>query len=244
MEKLDQKYPFDIREFLELMIGRENDRCVLKVKIERIGPMGIALSGTEWSEEDILHLSDADVTVNYKGQDALYQFPAKVKPMYKDAAGRMLLYDIGAIKRIQRREFVRINYSTPLEYSSLGGYFQTGAEFNWSSSSTSDISAGGLSILSGDGIKEDDLLLLRIKNRNDDRLPNLIAARCRQVKTGKSATIAGVEFIRAENLKDHFDSVELARLPHAVSEFGSNEQNRMVNFILDLQVKKRLRKII
>jgi hypothetical protein len=55
---------------------------------------------------------------------------------------------------------------------------------------------------------------------------------------------AGVEFIKRENLSQHFKAGEISKLPSQIGQFDNQLQNNMVRFIFEQQVKERQKGLI
>ena len=111
----------------------------------------------------------------------MYHFPAHTRTLDGKMADKLQLYNIGSIRRLQRREFVRIDYRTKLSYTIVNNLKEEKQEFSWFASQTVNISAGGLLIQISNKIKEGDLVLLKMESYASMNIPRFIVALCRRL---------------------------------------------------------------
>jgi c-di-GMP-binding flagellar brake protein YcgR len=237
-QKHSTDYPLDIWEKLEIRVEENDEKGVYVSRVEDFTEEGIIIAKPEYSYGSKLLIATAMVYVCFMKSDAMYGFTAKMKPYSQNQPGQVLLYSIGTVKRMQRREFVRIAYTTSLKYTILNvqGEIQ---EYNWRTSMTDNLSAGGLLITVDDNVRKDDLMLLSISNHARLGVPRFIAAICRRLTGNKDNLKAGVEFIKAEKLNKFFSDEQIEKFPTQAKKFDSRIQNKLVRFVFEEQVRER-----
>lgn len=238
-KKKNSDYPFDIWEKLEIIVEENGDTGIYIARIDDFDASGIVITKPEWVKGGKFLVSNAKVFVRFVKSDAMYQFPARTRRLKGKAADRLLLCGIGSIRRLQRREFVRIDYTTKLSYTVLENLNDKNQEFEWLQSRTRNISAGGLLMTVAEHIKDTDTLLLKMKDYSTMGVPQYIVASCRRIIFEQETLLAGVEFVIAEILHKHFKSEELKKLPIQVKDFNIHNQNKLVRFVFEEQIVER-----
>ena len=89
------------------------------------------------------------------------------------------------------------------------------------------------------GIKEGDLVLLKMKSYASMNIPRFIVAFCRRLISKNESLLAGVEFIRNSRLAGYFSKEELRRLPTEATRFDNAAQDKLVTFTFNQQVELR-----
>lgn len=232
-------YPFDIWEKLEIVVEENGESGIYIARIDDFDTNGIVITKPDWTRGGKFLVSNAKVFVRFVKSDAMYQFPAHTKPLKDKKADKLQLYDIGSIRRLQRREFVRIDYVSKLTYTLLTNLKDENQKFEWSPSRTRNLSAGGLLMDVENEVKIGDLLLLKINNYSTMNIPRFVAVCCRRLVTEGEKLLVGVEFIIAEKLHKYFKPEELKRLPTQVKNFDIRNQNKLVRFIFEEQIEER-----
>ncbi len=237
-------YPLDIWQKIEIVVEEKGESGTYVARIDDFNTGGIVITKPEWIGGGKFLVSNARVFVRFVKSDAMYQFPAHTRRLKDKMADKLLLYNIGSIRRLQRREFVRIDYLTKLTYTVISDLKNKNREFKWFPSQTSNISAGGVLMKVGNQIKIGDLLLLKIDNYSTMKIPRFIVACCRRLVSKGESLMAGVEFVIAEKLNKYFESEELEKLPIPVKKFDIQNQNKLVRFIFEEQIEERNKGLI
>ncbi len=232
-------YPFDIWEKLEIVVEEKGKSGVYIARINDFDANGIVITQPEWTRGRKLMVSNTKVFVRFVKSDAMYQFPARTRPLKGKMADMLQLYDIGSIRRLQRREFVRIDYLSKMTFTVLKNLNDANQEYKWLPSQTKNISAGGLLMQANNQIEAGNLLLLKINNYSAMGIPRFVVAICRRIISEGEALFAGVEFVIAEELHKYFKPEELAKLPVQVKKFDIHNQNKLVRFIFEEQIEER-----
>ena len=225
---------------LELVSEENPNGASYKSRVEDVTSDGIVISQPEFAGGDgQLLTAHSHVYVRFLRSDAMYQFSARMKSI-KDVTGKkVLLYDIGRLERVQRREFVRIIFDLTLDYALLSKDDWNIDTLEWKPSSTIDISAGGLLMRVDDSVQKDDRLLLDFDRAYNKQLPQMITAICCRVVDKNNNRLAGVKFIRRKDLTKYFSPEQIDRLPEPARKFDALAQNELSKFIFNEQVHKR-----
>ncbi len=238
-KKKNSDYPFDIWEKLEIVVEEKGESGVYIARINDFDANGVVITQPEWIRGRKLLISNAKVFVRFVKSDAMYQFPARTRPLKGKMADMLQLYDIGSIRRLQRREFVRIDYLSKMTFTVLKNLNDANQEYKWLPSQTKNISAGGIMMQANNQIEAGNLLLLKINNYSAMGIPRFVVAICRRIISEGEALFAGVEFVIAEELHKYFKPEELAKLPVQVKKFDIQNQNKLVRFVFEEQIEER-----
>lgn len=232
-------YPLNVWDKLEIVVEENGESGTYIARVDDFNKIGIVITKPEWTGGGKFLVSNAKVFVRFVKTDAMYQFSAQTSRISKTADNKLQLSNIGSIRRLQRREFVRIDYSTKLSYALFDDLKSNNNEFKWFPSQTKNISAGGLLMKAGDAIKLGDMVLLKIDNYAAMDVPRFIVACCRRIISENESALAGMEFVIAEKLHKHFKPEELKMLPAQVKQFNTQKQNKLVRFIFEEQIEER-----
>jgi c-di-GMP-binding flagellar brake protein YcgR len=227
---------------LEILVGDGERRGKYRARIEDFMNGGIVINTPEFVDGDTLLRNGVDVLVSVCREDASYQFWSKIKQATGASRELYFLSPPRDIRRVQRRQFVRIEVDEKLQYSRIiptleFQYYEDRAV--WHDSRTRDISGGGALIELVEPIRVGELLLLRMALFPDLALPELVVALCRRIVGRGRKALAGVEFITDKRLFKYFKVDELRRLPETVREFDTHAQDRLVNYVFRKQIQMR-----
>lgn len=227
-------------EKIELVSEEDPHGAIYQSRVEDITSDGIIISIPVYGGGDgQLLTSHSLVNVRFKRPDAMYQFSARMKGIKNNFGKRILLYDLGRLVRVQRREFVRLNYRMSLEYAKLTGDNWAEDALEWKSSETIDISAGGFLMRVDDTVQPHDRLLLNVDRAHRMGLPRLVVALCCRVVRVDHNHMAGVAFIRSGDFAKYFSHEQIELIPEPARQFDTAAQNKMIKFVFDEQVQKR-----
>ncbi len=238
-KKKNSDYPFDIWEKLEIVVEENGESGVYIARINDFDANGVVITQPEWIKGGKLLVSNTKIFVRFVKSDAMYQFPAHTRPLKGKMGDMLQLYGIGSIRRLQRREFVRIDYLSKMTFTVLKNLNDANQEYKWLPSQTKNISAGGIMMQADNQIEAGNLLLLKINNYAEMGIPRFVVAICRRIISEGEALFAGVEFVTAENLHKYFKPEELAKLPVQVKNFDIQNQNKLVRFVFEEQIEER-----
>jgi c-di-GMP-binding flagellar brake protein YcgR len=231
--------PLDIWERVEIVIGDDKSQGLYVSRIEDFNAQGFLITKPDWVRGGKGLTTTADVFVQYKKPDAMYRFAARMKP-YRSGEGQLFqIYSIGRVQRVQRRQFVRIEYSTRLKYAPVKVDCDFKEELVWEQTFTGDISAGGALIASQSEIDIDDILILKFVDHGKLGIPRFILAVCRRKIKCDNKEYIGLEFVLKDNFDNYLTAPQLEKLPPEIYEFDDRTQNRLVRFVFEEQVRER-----
>ncbi len=230
----------ELWEKVELVSEEDPTGVFYRSRVEDFTPDGIVIARPVFSGGDgQLLTTKSHVYVRFLRTDAMYQFSARMKTIEEASGRKVLLYDVGERKRVQRREFVRVRFDLDLEYALLSDNNWDIETLEWKSSNTIDISAGGLLMSVDDTVREDDRFLLDIDRARHTGLPRMITAICCRVIHMNNNFLAGVMLIRKRDLVKFFSPEQIERLPEPARQFDALAQNKLSKFVFDEQIHKR-----
>ena len=233
------RIPLDPWEKIQIVSMDEKDKGVYLSRVEDFNREGIIISRPTFVGGKKLLAANSQVYVQYRRPDAMYQFSAYMKPSGQYGDLTMQLYKLGHVERVQRRQYVRINYRGKLKYALLKVIPDSTDQLSWRVSETLNLSAGGLLIAVDDDVEEDDLMLVRLDHASQVGLPGLVAVVCRRLIKHEERKFAGTEFITKESLNDFFSADDLKKLPAQIGQFNDHMQNKLVRFVFDEQIRER-----
>jgi c-di-GMP-binding flagellar brake protein YcgR len=236
--------PLKLWEKLELVTGEGDETGIYIARIEDFIAQGIVISSPEFVKGHSLLRENAKVLIVFTKDDAAYQCHSRIKRYPIDGKNLYLLSKPNRTKRVQRRQFVRVDMLKCLEYARLSpvmDWENYDDHLEWFSTTTDNMSGGGVMI------KIDEELKLELENRvfmkigffPGQGLPDMVAGVVRRVFTLEKRIMAGIEFIVSDRLGDYFKSDDLAQLPASVKRFDRRTQNRLVSYIFQQEIELR-----
>jgi len=226
-------------ERLELRLADSQGKAEFITRVENIGKdkfqveCPVKLSGKR-------NLQPGDVVeAVINRDDASYLFRARIIEI--DAARENLttIKPIGALSRIQRRKFVRLDISFNVNFAVIdmnaptdsftGGSYQ-GQLLN--------LSAGGVLLSASKKLKEGDYLLLNFKLKPGKDLENIIGV-VKRVDAHGDEYLVGIEFLTREQIRDtsHWHLAQF--LPPFATYFDDELEKQLVRFIYNEQIMRK-----
>lgn len=234
--------PLKLWEKLELVAGEGDQAGIYTARIEDFVNEGIVISAPEFIKGKTLLRENADVMIVLTKDDAAYQCFSTIKKFPIDGKDFHLLSRPSKIKRVQRRQYVRIDLLEHLEYALLGpamDWANYDDSLEWLSTTTQNMSGGGVMIKVDDALELKSRVILKIDFFPGHEFPELVAGIVRRVFVIEKQEMAGIEFIVADQLGDHFKADEIAKLPASVKRFDRRTQNRLVSYIFQQEIELR-----
>lgn len=235
--------PLRLWEKIEIVVGEGDTKGVYLTRIEDFTDDAIIVCNPEFQQGRTLLRNNCEVVVLVIKEDAVYQFYSQIMKVEKDGQQAHALSLPTEIRRIQRRQFVRIEMFSNIRYANLGSR-DFGRKLVWHQSACENISGGGMLICSDDNVEPPDILLIKTDLFAKLHLPQPIAAICRRTLHKENRQYAGIEFIRADSLTHYLYGSELSNLPPSVVEFDHAAQNRLVTFVFQQQIDLRKKGLI
>ena len=243
MARVDiRPFEFLIWERLRLTVGEEGQEGIYSCRLSDIKQDRLTISRPHFERGHSLLADNRAVTVYCTRSDAVYAFSARIKETLPKSPDTMYLMDLGSIKRVQRRRFVRIDAMIRVNYAVLTRPLKNPVDLDKISMTTArsiNLSAGGM-LIAADEVGVDDLLLLAIDSYSLTKLPRYLLAACRHSgKDGDKQRVAGVEFILREDLPRYLNKSEVKLIPKEALLFDDRMQNGLVSEIFNEQLVMR-----
>ncbi len=235
--------PLRLWEKIEIVIGEGDSRGVYLTRIEGFADDSIIISNPEFQQGHTLLRDNCEVVVLVIKEDAVYQFYSHIHHIEENDKRAYTLTLPTEIRRVQRRQFVRIDLSSNTRYANLGSR-DFSRNLVWHQSTCENLSGGGMLLRSDDNLEPPDILLVKADVFSKLQLPQPIAAICRRSLLKDKHQFAGIEFIRSDSLAHYLYASELANLPSTVLEFDHAAQNRLVTFVFQQQIELRKKGLI
>jgi c-di-GMP-binding flagellar brake protein YcgR len=234
--------PLKLWEKLEIVVGKGDKAGFYSSRIEDFVAEGIVISSPEYVSGHTLLRENAEVEILLTRDDAAYRCRSRVRKYPTAQKNFYLLASPGPIKRVQRRQFVRIEMLERLCYARVGpvmDWEEYAERLRWIDTTTVDMSGGGLAMKAESDLDRLDRLFLRIGFFPRQGLPETVVGIVRRRFTSDKRRIVGIEFIVSERLRDHFSVADVKRLPAAATGFDRRAQNRLANFIFQREIELR-----
>ncbi|UCD18121.1 MAG: flagellar brake domain-containing protein, partial [Candidatus Zixiibacteriota bacterium] len=138
-----RKVPLKPWEKIQIVVVGDRGQGMYLSRVEDFNREGLVISRPSFVGGNKLLVAKAQVYVQFRRPDAMYRFAAKMRPLKAGYDSVMQLYAVGRIQRVQRRQYVRINYRTRLKYALLIRIPDNPDQFCWYVSQTRNFSAGG-----------------------------------------------------------------------------------------------------
>ena len=234
--------PLKLWEKLELVIGEGDQKGIYTARIEDFDSEGILISSPEFVRGHTLLRENAEVLIVFTKDDAAYQCYSRINKHPKAGKNFYLLSKPGKTKRVQRRQFVRVDMLEQLEYARLSpvmDWENYADRLEWFSTTSENMSGGGVMIKTDEMLEPEDRVFMKIGFFPGQGLPEMIAGVVKRVFTVEKRTMVGIEFIVSDRLSDYFKSNDLPRLPASVKRFDYRTQNRLVAYIFQQEIELR-----
>ena len=234
--------PLKLWEKLELVIGEGSQKGIYTARIDDFSNDGIIISKPEFVKGKILLRENAEVLVVFTKDDAAYQCFSKIKKHQVDGKSLFLLSRPGKIKRVQRRQFARVDIIESLKFVCLGrtvDWDNFAENAKWHSTRSENMSGGGLMIKTVDKLELNTRVLIKIGFFPNHGFPDVVAGVVRRAFKVEKQNMAGIEFIVIDSLGDYFTSDDIEKLPASVKRFDLRTQNKLVSYVFLQEVELR-----
>ncbi len=236
-------FAFHIWERLQLLVGDEGKEGFYSCRIADITRDRLVIDRPLFERGRSLLADNRMIVVHCMRADAAYAFTARIKEAQPKSADRMYLQELGEVRRLQRRRFVRLDKVVQVKYRVLPDPLAKTIGLcisEMDGTRSLNMSAGGMLIEVQTELAADNRLLLAFERRVLDNLPPYIVAITRHVRVLEGGPrVAGIEFILREDLPRHFTGRELELIPEAALAFDDRMQNRLVSELFAEQLVMR-----
>lgn len=230
--------PLKLWEKLEIIVSDGDTKGQYLARIEDFFEDGIVISAPEFQEGNTLLRDNCEVIVLVIKEDAVYQFYATLSRLGISDNDMCVLSLPREIRRVQRRQFVRIELVSSIAYADVGSK-NFPDDVTWHDSVSLNVSGGGMLIRSHTDVDAPNILLLKADILGELGISQPIAAICRRSYLVDGHHHSGIEFIRNDSLSHHFYREELAKLPRSVEAFDHKAQNTLVTYVFQKQIELR-----
>jgi c-di-GMP-binding flagellar brake protein YcgR len=241
-------FKFHIWERLRLTVGDEGREGTYSCRLSDIHDDRLVISRPQYERGKTLMSDNRIVTVYSIRSDAAYAFSARLKETRPKSADEMYLLELGKIRRVQRRRFVRLDKLIRLKYLVLPRPVKKPIEpraAEMIASQSINLSAGGLLIPVDTDMAVEDILFLALESYGLGKLPPYMLAACRHTRILENKQqVAGVEFILHEDLPRYLSRSEIPFLPEAALRFDDSMQNELVSELFAEQLVMRQKGIL
>jgi c-di-GMP-binding flagellar brake protein YcgR len=229
-------------EKIEIVVGEETNTGRYVARIEDFAKEGIIITQPEFIDGGTLLRENCDVAVFVTREDGVYRFHSRISRTKAGTKVTHLLSFPKTVRRVQRRQFVRIELFIPIQYANLStgrkGKRASG-QFKWLQSTIINMSAGGVLMKVPEQVACSDLILLKMDFLRQANVGDTIAGTCRRTFKESKEYYAGIEFITAQQLGRHFDAKKLRILSQSARDFDQTAQNRLASYVFLQQVELR-----
>lgn len=231
-----------IWEKLEILVGEGSGAGKYVARLEDLRSGLLVISAPEFISGSSLLRNGADCTVIVTKEDAIYEFSSTITVVENQGRRTYLLREPERLRRVQRRQFVRIDLRRILAIALIGRKNRISESIampSWQKTTTVNISGGGMLIDLPQEMAAGDLILVKAGFFPEIGLPIAVAAVVRRVQRIDKTLRAGIELLRGDQLHLHMDAAGLKLLPESVTFFDQIAQNKLVNYVFREQVKLR-----
>jgi c-di-GMP-binding flagellar brake protein YcgR len=232
---------------LEFFYGEQTGQYV--GRIEDIREEGLIISRPDWRKGEPLFAEGAVCLITYYRQICAYQFGSRiVRSMTENKKRLYVLSPPVAIKRLQRRRLVRVDFTTPFQFAEISEVENCGGNldlFQWEEATTLNLSAGGIGCHMSREMDKGTLLAMRLTVHGLGRTFETLGSVARCVSDGDTGMwYVGIELFTREEMTSRLQDVNLSKVPDSLKQFSEWERNLLVNFIFNEEIKIRRKETV
>ncbi|MBD3257616.1 hypothetical protein GF377_04225 [candidate division GN15 bacterium] len=245
--KREKTKALKIWEKLVIVVGSDDNEGYYEGRVEDFLNGGIVVNNPIFVKGSTMLRQDLPVTVQVCREDAIYQFASRIRSYSTNNGRRMVLAPPQSMRRIQRRQFVRIQMSADVKYAVIPeaiDWKEWEDSLTWSESHMVDISAGGIQIKTTDKIAQDDLVLMDVDFFREEELPVPVVAVCRRAYSKDGDSFAGLQFLISDKPIDRMNAPDYTRIPKKLRWFNTRHQDKLANVLFRKQVEFRQKGVI
>ena len=243
----DDTRTLKIWEKLIIVVGDDEQAGYYEGRVEDFINGGIVVNNPIFLSGSSMIRQDLPVTVQICRDDAIYQFASRIHSYSRNNGRRLVLAPPQSLRRIQRRQFVRIEMSSPVAYTVVPDavdWSDWENSLTWTESHLVDISAGGAQIRTTGDVAEDNLVLLNVDFFAEEELPSPIIGRCCRAFASSNDHFAGLQFLIVDRPSESMKHIDISRWPAALKRFSRRQQDKLSNYLFRKQVEFRQKGIL
>ncbi len=229
--------PLLIWEKLEILTAQDTNAGLYLARIEDFVDNGLVVTQPELIKGDILLRDNCEVTLQITKSDAIYQFQSTIQKRNVNGRWQYFLSEPKFLKRIQRRNFSRLIYSTAVEYTPFNAIYKSNQE--WSRSFSWDISGNGILIETKDFVKQNSFLLMKIQLFDELNIKVPVLGRVHRVILDNHTRLSGIEIIGSSEVMAFENNFPIKKVSNLTKNFNTQDQEKLISFIFNEQIKQR-----
>ena|GEM_PF-424230 len=232
---------------LEFFDGEQTGQYV--ARIEDIREEGLIISRPDWQRGEPLFAEGAVCLITYYRQICAYQFGSRVvRGMTENEKRLYVLSPPVAIKRLQRRRLVRVDFATPFQFVEISEAENSGGHLDllrWEEATTLNLSAGGIGCRMSREMDKGTLLAVRLTVHGLGKTFETLGrvARCAS-DDDDGKWYVGIELFTREEMTSRLHNVNLSKVPDSLKQFSDWERNMLVNFIFNEEIRIRRKETV
>ena len=229
--------PLIVWEKVEILTSSDANAGLYMARIEDILEDGLIITQPELVKGEVLLRDNCDVILHITKTDAIYCFHATIQKLKKNERVQYHLSKPIFIQRIQRREFARVVYSTPVEYTLFNEQYNS--KQKWYRSYSWDISGNGILIEAKDFVKPGSLVLLNIQLFEDLDINLPVLGKSCRIFSDNNTRLSGIGFIVSSEISSYKKKYPINKVPNLAENFSLSAQEKLVAFVFNQQIEQR-----
>ncbi len=229
--------PLIIWEKIELFTSLDPNAGLYVARIEDFVDDGMIITQPELIKGDILLRDNCEIILDITKTDAIYRFHSVIQKQNNNGRPKYFLSKPSFIKRIQRRDFARVVYSTSVEYTLFNEQYNN--KQKWYKSYSWDISGNGILIETKDFVKQNSLVLLKIKLFEELGINLPVLGRTHRVLLDNNIRLSGIGIITSSEMQGFEKKYPLNKVEKLVYNFDNIAQEKLIKFIFNEQIDQR-----
>ncbi len=232
--------PLELWEKITLTVSKNCEQAEFFARVEDLKKNSIVIESPLRQSGSIRLEKGDDVEVSFNRKDATYIFKANIADFFEDEGGSLELNVKSDVSRMQRRRFVRLDISGNIHFRVLEcAKSPDGALSPRVPGSLLNISAGGILFETRFAPRENDILVVSLALKGDEKLENILSVAKRVEKLDDNLHLVGAEFITEDNMADYGLEQLRSLLPAGTGTFDENLQKLVLQFIYKQQIERK-----
>ncbi len=237
------KINLQIWEKLELQFGSEKESGQYFARVNDITSEGIVIDRPVWLSGEPVFSTAGRFIVTIFREDGAYRFNSRILREYEKEGRRYyILRPPEKLIRHQRRSYVRVGISFPVEFKILTDVIAGKTDFEHTreyAGSSINLSASGILINTLKLLEVDDLLAMKLKDNGIGFDFHFFAIVRRKEELPENRMNAGIEFIVCEDADKYLKPEEKKRLPKGLFVLNERKRQRLVQYVFNYQIEMR-----
>jgi len=229
--------PLIVWEKIDIYTSIEPHAGMYSARIEDFVEEGLLITQPELISGETLLRDNCEIILHITKTDAIYQFSSVIHKQKNNGQDKYYLSQPVFLSRIQRREFARVVYSTPVEYTMFNESYSKKQE--WYRSYSWDISGSGILLETKDFVKQDSILLLKIELFEELGINLPVLARSHRTLLDNQTRLSGVALISSSEIKNYQTKYPFQQVDGLLENFNAQAQEKLVSFVFNQQIEQR-----